>query len=36
VTVTKGEDGTYVAEGQKLTGDPAASSITVNGKSCRR
>ena len=36
VTVTKGADGAYVAEGQKLTGDPSASSITVNGKSCRR
>ena len=36
VTVTKGEDGAYVAEGQKLTGDRSASSITVNGKSCRR
>ena len=36
MTVTKGEDGAYVADGQKLTGDPAATSITVNGKSCRR
>ena len=34
--VTKGEDGTYTAEGQSLTGDPTAQSITVNGKSCRR
>lgn len=36
VIVAKGEDGSYVAEGQRLTGDPAATSITVNGKSCRR
>jgi hypothetical protein len=36
VTVTKGEDGAYAAEGQRLTGDPAASSITGNGKSCKR
>lgn len=36
VTVTKGEDGAYAADGQSLTGDPAASSITVNGKSCKR
>ena len=36
VTVTKGEDGAYVAEGQRLTGAPDAQSITVNGKSCRR
>jgi hypothetical protein len=35
-TVTKGEDGAYAAEGQTLTGDPAATSITINGKSCRR
>lgn len=34
--VTRGEDGSYAAEGQKLTGDPGASEITVNGKSCRR
>lgn len=36
VSVTKGEDGIYTADGQKLTGDPNATSITVNGKSCRR
>ena len=36
VTVTKGEDGAYTAEGQRLTGDPTAQSVTVNGKSCRR
>lgn len=36
VTVTKGEDGAYTAEGQSLSGDPTAQSITVNGKSCRR
>ena len=35
-TVTKGEDGAYTAEGQSLTGDPSAQSITVNGKTCRR
>jgi hypothetical protein len=35
MTVTKGEDGAYTAEGQKLVGDPQATSITVNGKSCR-
>lgn len=36
VTVTRGEDGAYTAEGQSLSGDPTAESITVNGKSCRR
>lgn len=34
--VTKGEDGAYTAEGQSLTGDPQAQSITLNGKSCKR
>ena len=36
MTVTKGEDGAYTAEGQRLAGDPQAASITVNGKSCKR
>ena len=35
MTVTKGEDGAYTADGQRLTGDPKAASITVNGKSCK-
>jgi len=35
-TVMKGEDGAYTAEGQSLTGDPQAQSITLNGKSCKR
>ena len=35
-TVTKGEDGAYTAEGQRLSGAADASSITVNGKSCKR
>ncbi|HVL78394.1 MAG TPA: hypothetical protein VM346_03810 [Sphingomicrobium sp.] len=35
-TVTKGEDGTYTAEGQRLTGSAGDQSITVNGQSCRR
>ena len=35
-TVTKGEDGSYAADGQTLTGSADAQSITVNGKSCRR
>ena len=36
VAVSKGEDGTYVADGQSLSGDPSAASVTVNGKSCKR
>lgn len=36
ITVTKGEDGAYTAEGQRLVGDAAAASVTVNGKTCRK
>lgn len=36
ITVTKGEDGAYTAEGQRLSGAADASSISVNGKSCKR
>lgn len=36
VTVTKGEDGAYTAEGQTLGGDPTGQSITINGMTCRR
>ena len=35
-TITKGEDGAYTAEGQSLTGDPSAQSVTINGKTCKR
>lgn len=35
-TVTKGEDGSYTGEEQTLTGAADASSITVNGKTCKR
>ena len=35
-TVTRGEDGVYTAEGQRLTGAPADQTITVNGQTCRR
>lgn len=35
-TVAKGEDGAYVAEGQRLTGAAADATVTINGKSCRR
>lgn len=35
-TVTRGEDGTYTADGQTLTGAPADQTITVNGQTCRR
>ena len=34
-SLTKGEDGAYTAEGQRVTGDSKAASITVNGKSCK-
>ncbi|WP_118856280.1 hypothetical protein [Sphingomonas mesophila] len=29
-------DGDYAAEGATLTGDPQATSVTYNGKSCKR
>lgn len=29
-------DGSYSAEGAKLTGDPKAASVTYNGQSCKR
>ena len=35
-TVTRGEDGAYSGEGQSLTGDATAQSVTVNGQSCKR
>lgn len=35
-SVTKGEDGTYTADGQSLSGSPSDQTVTVNGKSCRR
>lgn len=35
-TVTKGEDGTLSGDGQTLTGDPSAQTVTINGKSCKR
>jgi hypothetical protein len=35
-TVTRGEDGSYTAEGQRLTGTPGDPTVTINGQSCRR
>lgn len=35
-TVTKGEEGTYTAEGQTLSGTPTDQTVTINGQSCKR
>lgn len=35
-TVTMGEDGSYTAEGQSLSGAAADQTVTINGQSCRR